>query len=325
VDRIVITGGAGFIGSHVVEHFCDAFPDARIVVLDKMTYAADFRNVSSLVSAGRIELVVGDICDFELCARVVHKADLVLHTAAESHVDNSFGNSLRFTTTNTLGTHTLMEACRLAQVPRIVHISTDEVYGEVLDGSRSEDDPLNPTNPYSASKAAAEMIIAGYRRSFALPVIQVRANNIYGTRQYPEKLIPKSLVLLLHGRKISLHGDGRYRRHYLSVHDFAAGLATLARKGQTGLTYNIGSEEEFANIDVAAKLCELLGKDLETAAEFTSDRPFNDQRYSISSDRIRALGWETKRRLVDELPALVTWYRDNLHRYGRLFPDETAG
>jgi dTDP-glucose 4,6-dehydratase len=319
----VITGGAGFIGSHVVDHFCVAFPESQIIILDKMTYAADFRNVSSLVSAGRIELVVGDICDFELCARVVHKADLVVHTAAESHVDNSFGNSLRFTTTNTLGTHTLMEACRLAVVPRIVHISTDEVYGEVLDGSRVEDDPLSPTNPYSASKAAAEMIIAGYRRSFGLPVIQVRANNIYGTRQYPEKLIPKCLVQLLRGRKIPLHGDGRYRRHYLSVHDFAAGLAILARKGETGLTYNIGSEEEFANIEVAAKLCELLGKDIRTAAEFTSDRPFNDQRYSISSDRIAALGWRTERRLLDELPALVAWYRDNLHRYKAIVPDVT--
>jgi dTDP-glucose 4,6-dehydratase len=324
VRRIVITGGAGFIGSHVVDHFCEEFADAHIVILDKMTYAADFRNVSSLVSAGRVELVVGDVCDFDLCARVVAKADLVVHTAAESHVDNSFGNSLRFTTTNTLGTHTLMEACRLAMVPRIVHISTDEVYGEVLDGSRNEDDPLNPTNPYSASKAAAEMIIAGYRRSFNLPVIQVRANNIYGTRQYPEKLIPKCTVLLLNGRKVPLHGNGRYRRHYLSVHDFAAGLAVLARKGTTGLTYNIGSEEEYANIDVAAKLCELLGKDIGSAAEFTSDRPFNDQRYSIASERIKALGWRTRRRLFDDLPALVSWYRENLDRYKALIP-ETPG
>ena len=322
MHRIVITGGAGFIGSHVVDHFCKEFPDSKIVILDKMTYAADFRNVSSLVSAGRVELIVGDICEFDLCARVVHKADLVVHTAAESHVDNSFGNSLRFTTTNTLGTHTLMEACRLATVPRIVHISTDEVYGEVRDGSRTEDDPLNPTNPYSASKAAAEMIIAGYRRSFDLPVIQVRANNIYGTRQYPEKLIPKFTVLLLNGRKIPIHGDGRHRRHFLSAQDFAAGLALLAREGRTGLTYNIGSDEELANIEVAGKLCELLGKDLNEVAEFIADRPFNDWRYSISSDRIRALGWRTKRRLLDELPALVDWYRENLDRYREIVSDE---
>ena len=322
MHRIVITGGAGFIGSHVLDHFCSEFPDAQIVILDKMTYAADFRNVSSLVSAGRVELIVGDICDFDLCAKVVNKTDLVVHTAAESHVDNSFGNSLRFTTTNTLGTHTLMEACRLAKVPRIVHISTDEVYGEVIDGSRTEGDPLNPTNPYSASKAAAEMIIAGYRRSFGLPVIQVRANNIFGIRQYPEKLIPKFTVLLLHGQKIPIHGDGGHRRHYLSAQDFAAGLAILARKGETGLTYNIGSDEELANVDVATKLCELLGKDIAKVAEFIADRPFNDRRYSISSDRIKELGWRTKRRLFDELPALVDWYRENLGRYKAFTPDE---
>jgi len=321
VRRIVITGGAGFIGSHVVDHFCREFQDARIIILDKMTYAADFRNVSSLVSEGRIELIVGDICDFDLCARVVKDADLIVHTAAESHVDNSFGNSLRFTTTNTLGTHTLMEACRLAGVPRIVHISTDEVYGEVLEGNRTEDDPLNPTNPYSASKAAAEMIIAGYRRSFNLPVIQVRANNIYGTRQYPEKLIPKFAVLLLQGEKVPLHGDGRHRRHFLAVEDFATGLAILARKGEIGTTYNIGSVEELANIDVAEKLCELTGRDFGEAVEFISDRPFNDWRYSISSERIRSLGWQTTRRLFDELPGLVAWYRDNLDRYTPIVAD----
>jgi dTDP-glucose 4,6-dehydratase len=299
----------------VVDHFCKEFNDSRIIILDKMTYAADFRNVSSLVSEGRVELVVGDICDFDLCARVVKKADLIVHTAAESHVDNSFGNSLRFTTTNTLGTHTLMEACRLAKVPRIVHISTDEVYGEVLEGYRTEDDPLNPTNPYSASKAAAEMIIAGYRRSFNLPVIQVRANNIYGTRQYPEKLIPKFTVLLLQGKKVMLHGDGRNRRHFLAVEDFAAGLAMLARKGEIGLTYNIGSDEELANVDVARKLCEITGRNFDEVVEFIADRPFNDWRYSISSERVRALGWRTTRRLFEELPALVDWYREKLDRY----------
>jgi dTDP-glucose 4,6-dehydratase len=315
VHRIVITGGAGFIGSHVVDHFCEVFPDSPIVILDKMTYAADFRNVSSLVSDGRVELIVGDICDFDLCARVVANADLIVHTAAESHVDNSFGNSLRFTTTNTLGTHTLMEACRLAKVPRIIHISTDEVYGEVLEGSCTEEDPLNPTNPYSASKAAAEMIIAAYRRSFNLPVIQVRANNIYGTRQYPEKLIPKFTILLLQGKKVTLHGDGQHRRHFLAAEDFAAGLAVLARKGRIGQTYNIGSDVELANIDVTGKLCELTGRAFDAAVDFIADRPFNDKRYSISSERIHSLGWSTTRRLFDELPALVAWYRDNLDRY----------
>lgn len=215
MKRIVITGGAGFIGSHIVDHFCETFPDATIVVLDKMTYAADIRNILHGIESRQVELVVGDICHLESCLRAVRGADLVIHAAAESHVCNSFENSFEFTRTNVLGTHCLMEAARLANVPKIIHVSTDEVYGEVIEGTAHENSPLRPTSPYSASKAGAEMIISGYLKSFRLPVVTVRANNIFGTRQFPEKIIPKFTLALLTGKPLSLHGSGQNRRHYL--------------------------------------------------------------------------------------------------------------
>jgi len=178
VRTILITGGAGFIGSHFTKALADAYPDHRIIVLDKMTYAADVSYIQPLLDRNRVQLVIGDICDFDTCRKLLQDCDLVVHAAAESHVDRSFHSSILFTHTNALGTHTVMEACREARVPRIIHVSTDEVYGEVLAGEVDENGEMNPTNPYSASKAAAEMIVNGYRHSFNLPVVVVRANNV---------------------------------------------------------------------------------------------------------------------------------------------------
>lgn len=311
--KILITGGAGFIGSHICEEICRAFPDTEVVVLDKMTYAADFRYIMDLVVSNRMQLVVGDICDYRLALKMVEGCDLVIHAAAESHVDRSFHSSILFTQTNALGTHTIMEACRVAKVPRIIHVSTDEVYGEVLAGDCDEFQSLNPTNPYSASKAAAEMIVNGYIHSFKLPVVIVRANNIFGTRQYPEKLIPRSIVSLLTGKKIPVHGDGSNIRHYLSAYDFAEALTLLARDGRIHEVYNIGAKEEYTNKDVIRMICRELNTDFESNVNFVSDRPFNDRRYAISWEKISNLGWSAKRSLETELPTIVSWYRDNLN------------
>ena len=311
MPNILITGGAGFVGSHLMEAMAVAFPGHHLVALDKMTYAADRANIAALLSVGRAELVVGDVCDFDLCRRLARDCDLVVHAAAESHVDRSFHSSILFTQTNALGTHTVMEACREAGVPRIVHVSTDEVYGEILTGVRDETGELNPTNPYAASKAAAEMIVNGYRHSFRLPVIVVRANNMFGTRQFPEKLIPHCIMALLEGRKIQLHGDGRHRRHYLAAEDFAEALMLLARKGAMGETYNIGSAEEYANDQVAGMICDAFGVDFASHVEFVANRPFNDRRYGLTWEKAATLGWRPRRSLMRELPALVQWYREN--------------
>jgi dTDP-glucose 4,6-dehydratase len=311
VRKILITGGAGFIGSHFVEALVAAYPEHRIIVLDKMTYAADIAYIAPLLEQHRVQLVVGDICDFETTRKLVQDCDLVVHAAAESHVDRSFHSSILFTQTNALGTHTVMEACREVGVPRIIHVSTDEVYGEVLSGEVDETGELNPTNPYSASKAAAEMIVNGYRHSFKLPVVVVRANNVYGIRQFPEKLIPRCIMSLIDGKKIPLHGDGSNVRHYLAAPDFASALVLLARKGEINETYNIGSREEYPNYEVVRMLCEQFDVMFKDSVQFVSDRPFNDRRYSISWDKISELGWKPERSLKRDIPMVVNWYRNN--------------
>lgn len=319
MNKIVITGGAGFIGSHVVDRFVAEYPKAHIAILDKMTYAADYDNIAHVLERGLRQLYVGDVCDFDLCSRLTQDADLVLHLAAESHVDKSFGNSLRFTQSNALGTHTLLEACRVNEVGRFIHVSTDEVYGEIHEGLHVETDFLDPTNPYSASKAAADMIVNSYIRSFKTPIISVRANNIFGTRQYPEKIIPRFTLLSLYGQKLTLHGDGLNRRRFLAAQDFAEALAMLSTKGILGEIYNIGTEMEYTNIQVAELVCARFGRKIEDVAEFVPDRPFNDSRYAVNSDKIHALGWTAKRPLEKHLDEVIDWYRDNMARYQHVF------
>jgi dTDP-glucose 4,6-dehydratase len=322
--KIVITGGAGFAGSYIVDKVCERFSHADVVVFDKMTYAGDIRNLSHHIISNRIQLVVGDVADLQSCARAVEGADLVIHAAAESHVDNSFGNSLEFTRTNVLGTHCLVEACRARGVPRVLHVSTDEVYGEVLEGAAVEETVLSPTNPYSASKAAAEMIIRGYLRSFDAPMLVIRANNLYGARQYPEKIIPRFICHMLTNRKLPVHGNGTNRRHYLSARDFADAVVFLAEKGEIGETYNVGTHDEYTNLQVSEFIATAFGLEASEAVEFVPDRPFNDARYSISCSKLEKMGWRPRRRLSSDISALVDWYQDNFHRYAHLFKSDES-
>lgn len=315
MKKIVITGGAGYIGSHIAEKFSTDYPGSVITVLDKMTYAAHIENILPLITSGRANLIVGDICDIDACARAVKDADLVIHAAAESHVDNSFSSSLVFTHTNVYGTHCVMEACRQAGVPKIIHVSTDEVYGQILSGAVDETAPLHPTNPYSASKAAAEMVINGYKQSYKLPVIIIRANNIFGIRQYPEKIIPKFILALMMGRILTIHGSGKNRRHYLSAHDLASALALLAEKGEIGACYNIGTTEEYTNLQMAGMICALFGLKPEDHMIHVDDRPFNDARYAVNWSKLSKLGWKPQHMLADELPLVAQWYAENLGRY----------
>lgn len=311
MKKIVITGGAGFIGSHITEKMCEAFPEAAVAVLDKMTYAADLSYILPLIQSKRVELAVGDVCDYKFCVDVLADCDLLIHAAAESHVDRSFHNSMLFTHTNAVGTHTLLEACRTVGVPHIIHVSTDEVYGEVVSGAYDENGQLNPTNPYSASKAAAEMIVNGYRHSFKLPITVIRANNVCGIRQFPEKLIPRSIMALINGEPIKLHGNGKNTRHYLCATDFAAAVVVLAGRNSSNETFNIGSPDEFTNSEVAHMLCEAFGADPEKCIRYVADRPFNDRRYAISWHKIAELGWAPNDSLPRLLPTIVDWYRQN--------------
>jgi UDP-glucose 4,6-dehydratase len=319
MTKILITGGAGFIGSHVVDAAVARYPQSEIIVLDKMNYAANVHFIFDHLRSGRVKLVVADIGDYEGMLRATHGVKLLLNLAAESHVGRSFNNSMEFTRTNTLGTHVLLEAARQQGVERFVHVSTDEVYGEVLEEAATEKHPLHPNNPYSGSKAAAEMIIQSYWRSFGSASIIVRANNIFGMRQYPEKIIPKFIVQGLSGKSMALHGDGTYRRHYLAAQDFARALLLIAENGELCSAYNVGGTEEYENRTIAKMICAELGLDPEKSIRFERDRPFNDRRYAVDDSRVRLMGWMPEIKLKNALPDLVAWYR----RHHNLFSGDS--
>ena len=314
MPNMLVTGGAGFIGSHVAERLIEEFPEAGVTIFDKMTYSADQENLAGILKRGQRRLVVGDVCDFDMCNRLTRGIDWVVHLAAESHVDNAFGNSLQFTRSNVLGTHTLLEACRLNAVPLVIHVSTDEVYGEIREGAFDEENILNPTNPYSASKASAEMIVNSYRYSFKLPIITVRANNIFGIRQYPEKIIPKFCVQALAGRMLTVHGNGENRRHYLAVEDFADALVVLLRKGKVGEIYNVGSDEEISIADLAERVRTLTGSASEimrVSYEQAYEEGFEDMMRRVpDTTKIRdAFGWTPTRTLDDILGDVIAAFR----------------
>lgn len=318
IDRLIITGGAGFIGSHLVEYFLDKRLAKQIIVFDKMTYAADVRNILNYLSTGAVELYVGDVADMSNCEEVCARGGTIIHAAAESHVDNSFNNSTIFTRSNALGTHVLLEAARKFRIDKIIHISTDEVYGENQDGAHDEMSPINPTNPYAASKASAEMIAKSYIHAFSMPITIIRANNIYGIRQFPEKLIPKTIMRLLSGKKALIQGNGNNQRSFLAASDLAQGVELLLNSKYNHGVYNIGSFDEFTVNQVIGMICNILNLNPELNIELIEDRPFNDSRYLIDYQKISKLGWSQKQAFVNDLPALVSWYKENFNNYNHL-------
>ena len=313
MKKIVITGGAGFIGSHIVNYFYKNYKKSNIVVIDKLTYAGNLKNLGSLLRYKRIKFVKADIGNYKIMKEALSKTDLLINAAAESHVDNSYGNSKIFSKTNIIGTHTLLEASRYNRVNKIIHISTDEVYGDIRKGKCNEEAYLNPTNPYSASKAGAEMIVKSYVNSYKLPIIVLRPNNIYGIRQFPEKLIPKSIYLLSKLKKIPLHGNGKNIRHYLSVNDFLTALDVILKKGKNEI-YNVGSDISYTNFKIVNTICKYLKLNTKHYTEFVDDRPYNDSRYAIDYKKIKKLNWNNKYSLILDFPSLIDWYLKDLSR-----------
>eukprot|EP00158_Paraphelidium_tribonemae_P001595 Partr_v1_DN24582_c0_g1_i1_m19840 putative Polysaccharide biosynthesis protein len=313
---IMITGGAGFIASYVVRHFVLQYPEYTIVSYDKLDYCASVNNTAALDSKPNFRFEQGDITDPVRTLDVLkkHNVDTIMHFAAQSHVDLSFGNSYSFTHNNVMGTHVLLECAKNVKLKRFIHVSTDEVYGEVPDGESDllETALLCPTNPYAASKAAAEMIVNSYYKSFKLPVIIVRSNNVYGPHQFPEKIISKFSCLLNRGQKLCLHGDGSPTRRYLFAGDAADAFDTIFHRGSIGHIYNIGSRDEIANKDLCHLLLAEFGiarADFAKWTEFTPDRPFNDMRYAVDCSKLSALGWTQKTPFADGLKLTVDWYR----------------
>lgn len=308
--NILITGGAGFIGSHVARLLAVEYPSYHIVVLDKLDYCASMCNVPI-----GVEFVRGDVQSFDLVCHVLkrHAIDHVMHFAAQTHVDNSFGNSLAFTLNNTYGTHVLLEACREAgTIKRFVNVSTDEVYGDTSHGAEdglAEHSILEPTNPYSAAKSGAEMICKSYMHSYGMPIIVTRGNNVYGPGQFPEKLIPRLVVRGLRGRTLPIHGDGSARRSYLYVEDVARAFDIILHKGVDGEVYNIGIDSEKTALDVAKDIAARLSLPSDRI-EFVRDRAFNDTRYYIGSQKLHALGWTPRVGWEEGLSRTIEWYKN---------------
>ncbi len=311
MKKIFITGAAGFIGSHLAEKLFAKYKKSKFVFYDKITYAANKVYIKNIIKKKNVQFVKADLLNFKYLEKYLNNVDLAINVAAESHVDNSFGNSLIFSRTNTLGTHFFLEACRKKQVKKIIHVSTDEVYGENLNKAFKENQTLNPTNPYSASKAGADMMVNAYKKSYNLKIVTVRANNIYGTRQYPEKLISKSIYNFLNKKKMTIHGRGNNYRFYLSVHDFCDGMIKIIEKVNHSGIYNIASNKSYKVLDVVKMIAKYLNKNFKNNIKFINDRPFNDKIYKINCDKIKKLNWKQKRNLTEDLPLICDWYVKN--------------
>ena len=285
-----------------------------MVVLDKLDYCASLKNLSVIEGSPNYRFVQGDILSGDLLSYLLQQEeiDTVLHFAAQTHVDNSFGNSLAFTINNAYGTHVLLESCRrYGSLKRFINVSTDEVYGETSLGLPSglpESSRLEPTNPYSAAKAGAEMIAQAYFNSYALPVITTRSNNVYGPHQFPEKMIPKFALLASRGDRLPIHGTGKATRSYLHVDDVAKAFDIVIHRGIVGEIYNIGSRRERTVLEVAADICTLFGLDPQVSAVHVRDRAFNDRRYFICDEKLLALGWTESISWEEGLKSTVDWY-----------------
>ena len=306
--NVLITGGAGFIGSAYVRHRLETHPDFKMRVLDKLTYAGRRENLDGLPE-DRLELVVADIADPEAVKNAVDGCDAIVNFAAETHVDRSIETPGEFIQTDVMGTFVLLQAAREAGV-RFLQISTDEVYGSIDDGSFTESSPLDPSSPYSASKAGGDLLVGAFRHTYGADALIVRASNNYGPRQYPEKLIPLCVLNAFGGDPLPVYGDGLQVRNWLWVEDFASAIDTVLEQGEPGEVYNVGGPDELPNIEVVRRILELTGRD-ESLIEYVSDRLGHDRRYSLSAAKTEELGWRAAVRFDDGIERTVSWYRDN--------------
>ena len=302
--RLLVTGAAGFIGSTFVRQVAG---DHDVVVLDKLTYAGRRENLEGVQHT----LVEGAIEDPAVVREAMAGADAVVNFAAESHVDRSIEGQDPFAVTHVIGTGTLLDAARELGVGRYLQVSTDEVYGSIDSGSFTETSPLDPSSPYSATKAGGDLLVSAHAHTHGIEAVICRGSNNYGPRQYPEKLIPLCVLNALHGDKLPVYGDGKQVRNWLYVEDFARAIALVLEKGRPGQAYNVGGPDECENIEVVQRILELTGSD-QSLIEYVTDRKGHDRRYSLSSDKLRdELGWQAQTHFAEGLEQTVKWYRDN--------------
>jgi dTDP-glucose 4,6-dehydratase len=301
--RLLVTGAAGFIGSTYVHLLRE---EHDVTVLDKLTYAGRRENLP-----GDVELVVGSIEDRDLVLELTDGVDAVVNFAAETHVDRSITDQEAFARTHVIGTGVLLDAVRERAIPRFLQVSTDEVYGSIAEGSFTELSPLDPSSPYSATKAGGDLLVSAHAHTYGVEALICRGSNNYGPRQYPEKLIPLCVLNALHGDPLPVYGDGRQVRNWLYVDDFCRAIHAVLLRGRPGEAYNVGGPDECENLEVVKRILELTGRD-ESLIEHVRDRPGHDRRYSLSSDKLRSeLVWEPQVRFAEGLERTVDWYRDN--------------
>lgn len=310
MKKLFVTGGAGFIGSNFIRHVLGAHTDYRVVNLDKLTYCGNAENLRDLEKDARYTFVRGDIADARVVGRLMKGCDCVVNFAAETHVDRSIKDPSSFIRTNVFGTYTLLEAARKAGTGVFLHISTDEVYGSVEKGVSAEDDALWPNSPYSASKAASDMLVRSYFITYKLPAIVTRSSNNFGPYQYPEKMIPLFITNAVDGKKLPVYADGMNVRDWLFVIDNCEAIDLVLHKGRAGEIYNIGGGNEIPNLKLTHMLLDIMGKGADLI-EFVKDRPGHDKRYALDISKIRALGWSPRHDFETALALTVQWYKDN--------------
>jgi dTDP-glucose 4,6-dehydratase len=313
--KLLVTGGAGFIGSNFVRMaLTDKFPDFNIedlTVLDLLTYAGDEENLKPVASDKRYKFVKGDIRDLELAKKLMQDADQVVHFAAESHVDRSIEGGSEFVSTNVMGTQVLLDAAKSTNIKRFVHVSTDEVYGSISEGSWPEDHPLLPNSPYSASKAGSDLLVRAYNRTHKLDTVITRCSNNYGQYQFPEKVMPLFITNIIEGKKVPLYGNGLNVRDWLHVDDHCRGIALALTKGRSGEVYNIGGGTELTNVELTHKILKAMGVGKEFIQP-VEDRKGHDLRYSVDISKInKELGYSPQVNFEDGLQQTIDWYKNN--------------
>jgi len=309
---LLVTGGAGFIGSNFILYMFDKYPDVKIINLDLLTYAGNLENLKDIADNPNYTFVKGDIADPRIVNRVVPGVDYIVNFAAESHVDRSIEDPLVFIKTNVMGTQVLLDAAKKYGVERYLQVSTDEVYGSLgPTGYFTEETPIAPNSPYSASKAGADMLVRAYYETYGLPVLITRCSNNYGPYQFPEKLIPFFIKKLLNGQKVPVYGDGLNVRDWLYVEDHCAAIDMVLQKGMVGEVYNIGGNNEKTNMEITKLILQGLGKP-ETMIQYVKDRLGHDRRYAIDSGKIQSkLGWQPATSFEDGIEMTIKWYLDN--------------
>ncbi|MFH1201284.1 MAG: dTDP-glucose 4,6-dehydratase [Candidatus Omnitrophota bacterium] len=315
--KLLVTGGAGFIGSNFIRYILDKYPDYKVVNLDNLSYCGNLENLRSIEKNPNYKFIKGDICIAKIVEMSLNDVDVVINMAAETHVDRSIVDAFSFIQTNVVGTYTLLEAAKRKKVKLFLQVSTDEVYGSIENGSFKEVDPLNPSSPYAASKASADLLARSYFTTYNFPVVISRSSNNFGPYQYPEKVIPLFITNILEAKKVPLYGDGLNRRDWIFVLDNCAAIDLVIHKGLIGEIYNICSGNEFTNRELTDTILAKMGKGEDTI-EYVLDRPGHDRRYSVDPSKIRSLGWQPSYDFNSQLALTISWYKDNQKWWQRL-------